>query len=69
MENTANGIIAHYEHHALSWDADRRAGGWADKPYIERFLGHLPKGATAQIATPELHWYDCRSRQPCRIKG
>jgi SAM-dependent methyltransferase len=46
MEDTANRIAAHYEHHALSWDADRRAGGWLDKPYIERFLGHLPKGAT-----------------------
>ncbi|MBU6462522.1 MAG: class I SAM-dependent methyltransferase [Bradyrhizobium sp.] len=42
----ANRIVAHYERHALSWDADRRAGGWGDKAYIERFLSYLPAGAT-----------------------
>jgi hypothetical protein len=31
---------------ALSWDADRRAAGWIDKPFIERFLSVLPPGAT-----------------------
>jgi SAM-dependent methyltransferase len=46
MEDAASRIADHYERHALSWDADRRAGGWIDKPYIERFLGLLPKGAT-----------------------
>ena len=46
MEDAANNIVAHYERHALSWDADRRAAGWTDKPYIERFLGHLPAAAT-----------------------
>lgn len=46
MEDAANGIIGHYERHARAWDADRRAAGWTDKPYIERFLGHLPKGAS-----------------------
>jgi SAM-dependent methyltransferase len=45
MEDSANGMIAHYERHALSWDADRRAAGWADRPYIERLLSHLPAGA------------------------
>jgi SAM-dependent methyltransferase len=45
MEDAANNIVAHYERHALSWDADRRAAGWTDKPYIERFLEHLPAGA------------------------
>src|SRR5262249_9218464 len=38
-------IIAHYERHASSWDADRRAAGWSDKPFIERFLKLLPQGA------------------------
>ena len=46
MEDAASGIIAHYERHALSWDADRRAAGWADKPFVERFLSLLPKRAT-----------------------
>jgi 2-polyprenyl-3-methyl-5-hydroxy-6-metoxy-1,4-benzoquinol methylase len=38
MEDAANKIVAHYERHALSWDADRRAASWIDKPFIERFL-------------------------------
>jgi len=46
MEDAANNIVAHYERHALSWDADRRAAGWTDKPYLERFLSHLPAAAT-----------------------
>ncbi len=46
MEDAANRIVRHYERHALSWDADRRAAGWADKPFIERFLSFLPQGAT-----------------------
>jgi SAM-dependent methyltransferase len=46
IENAANRIVAHYEHHALSWDADRRAANWNDKPYIERFLSFVPRGAT-----------------------
>jgi SAM-dependent methyltransferase len=46
MEDPANRIVAHYERHALSWDADRRAGNWNDKPNIDRFLGFLPRGAT-----------------------
>ncbi|THD62836.1 MAG: class I SAM-dependent methyltransferase [Bradyrhizobium sp.] len=46
MEDTANRIVAHYERHALSWDADRRAAGWIDQPCIERFLSFLPQGAT-----------------------
>ena len=47
MEDAANGIAAHYERHALSWDADRRAASWIDKPCIERFLSLLPRSATA----------------------
>jgi SAM-dependent methyltransferase len=46
MEDAASRIIAHYERHALSWDADRRAASWSDKPYIERFLSLLPHRAT-----------------------
>jgi SAM-dependent methyltransferase len=46
MEDAANKIVAHYERHALSWDADRRAAGWIDKPFIERFLRLLLPGAT-----------------------
>jgi SAM-dependent methyltransferase len=46
MEDAANRIADHYEPHALSWDADRRAAAWIDKPFIERFLGFLPRGAT-----------------------
>jgi trans-aconitate methyltransferase len=46
MEDAAHRIVGHYEHHAMSWDADRRAAAWLDKPCIERFLGLLPQGAT-----------------------
>jgi predicted TPR repeat methyltransferase len=46
MDDSANRITAHYERHALAWDADRRAAGWTDKPYIDRFLGQLPDGAS-----------------------
>jgi trans-aconitate methyltransferase len=46
MEDPASRIVGHYERHALSWDADRRAAGWLDKPYIERFLSFVPRGAT-----------------------
>jgi SAM-dependent methyltransferase len=46
MEDAANRIVDHYERHARSWDADRRAAGWIDKPFIERFLSFLPHGAT-----------------------
>lgn len=46
MEDAANRIVAHYERHALAWDADRRAGSWIDRPFIERFLNFLPEGAT-----------------------
>jgi SAM-dependent methyltransferase len=45
VEDAASQIAAHYERHALSWDADRRAARWIDKPFIERFLDLLPHGA------------------------
>jgi SAM-dependent methyltransferase len=46
MEDAADRIVAHYERHALSWDADRRAASWTDKPFIERFLSLLSPGST-----------------------
>jgi SAM-dependent methyltransferase len=46
MEEAAHRIIGHYERHALSWDADRRAADWIDKSFIERFLSFLPQSAT-----------------------
>jgi SAM-dependent methyltransferase len=46
MDDAASRIVAHYERHAISWDGDRRAAPWIDKPYIERFLNVLPGGAT-----------------------
>src|SRR5262249_6452960 len=44
--DAAKQIVDHYERNALSWDADRRAAIWIDKPYIERFLNFLPQAAT-----------------------
>ena len=46
MTDPAARIIAHYEKHARAWDADRRAAGWNDKPWHERFAAGLPNGAT-----------------------
>src|SRR5262249_38300820 len=46
MGDAANRIVAHYERHALAWDADRRAASWIDKPFIERFLSLLPQHAS-----------------------
>jgi SAM-dependent methyltransferase len=46
MDDAASRIATHYERHAASWDADRRAAAWVDKPCIERFLSFLPKGAS-----------------------
>lgn len=46
MKDAADRIAAHYERHAVAWDGDRRAARWIDRPFIDRFLGHLPHGAT-----------------------
>ena len=46
MDHAASRIVAHYERHAVSWDADRRIAAWIDKPCIERFLSFLPRDAT-----------------------
>jgi SAM-dependent methyltransferase len=45
MSNLANLITGHYERHALAWDADRRAAGWNDKRWNDRFVGLLPPAA------------------------
>ncbi|MBR0871091.1 class I SAM-dependent methyltransferase [Bradyrhizobium tropiciagri] len=45
MHDDANGIIDHYERHALAWDADRRAAGWNDRPWHDRFIAALPRVA------------------------
>src|SRR3978361_265539 len=45
-DNAASRIVSHYERHAVSWDTDRRAAGWSDRPYIERFLALLSPGAS-----------------------
>ena len=39
-------IIGHYERHAAAWDADRANSGWNDKPWHDRFVATLPKGAS-----------------------
>jgi SAM-dependent methyltransferase len=46
MDDPASKIVAHYERHAASWDADRRAAPWVDKACIERFLSLLAVGGT-----------------------
>jgi SAM-dependent methyltransferase len=38
-------IIGHYERHASAWDADRRASGWNDRIWHDRFVALLAKGA------------------------
>ena len=45
-ELTISTMVGHYERHASDWDADRRASGWNDKPWHDRFIGSLPKGAS-----------------------
>jgi|GraSoiStandDraft_16_1057320.scaffolds.fasta_scaffold195601_1 hypothetical protein len=38
MTPAADDITAHYERHAIAWDADRRTSGWNDKRWHERFI-------------------------------
>jgi SAM-dependent methyltransferase len=42
----ADRIVGHYQHYAREWDADRRASGWNDRPWHDRFTADLPAGAT-----------------------
>jgi SAM-dependent methyltransferase len=48
MNDIANRIIDHYERHARAWDADRNvhAAPWNDKPWHDRFIASLPRGAS-----------------------
>jgi trans-aconitate methyltransferase len=46
MSELADRIIAHYERHATAWDEDRSRGAWNDKPWLDRFIAMLPKGAS-----------------------
>jgi ubiquinone/menaquinone biosynthesis C-methylase UbiE len=46
MTPTADDIIAHYERHAIAWDADRRNSGWNDRRWHDRFVDALPENAT-----------------------
>src|SRR5262249_33943091 len=39
-------IMAHYERHAIAWDADRRNSGWNDKRWHDRFIEALPQNGT-----------------------
>jgi trans-aconitate methyltransferase len=41
----AGTIIAHYERHAVAWDADRRSQGWGDRLWHDRFVSMLPERA------------------------
>ena len=45
MTDLADNIIRHYEKHALAWEADRRNGGWNERPWHDRFVANLPSGA------------------------
>lgn len=45
MPEPADCIIDLYERHARAWNADRRAAGWNDKPWHDRFIAALPPAA------------------------
>ena len=46
MSEFADRIIGHYERHAMAWDEDRSRGAWNDKPWLDRFIAMLAKGAS-----------------------
>ena len=46
MTDLSRSVVSHYERHARAWDADRRSGGWNDKPWHDRFVAALPRGAS-----------------------
>jgi hypothetical protein len=52
MDDAASRIVAHYERDAASWDADRRAAAWIDKPCIERSLVSLPRARSREPFNP-----------------
>ena len=45
MAHLSERIIDHYERQARAWAEDRRRAGWNDKPWHDRFVAALPKGA------------------------
>jgi SAM-dependent methyltransferase len=45
VDDLSETIIAHYERHAGDWDADRRAAGWNDRKWHDRFVALLPESA------------------------
>ena len=45
MGDPASRIVAHYERHATTWDADRQNSCWNDKIWHDRFIARLGKGA------------------------
>ena len=45
MTRPSDLIIGHYERHATAWDKDRASSAWNDKPWHDRFVAMLPKGA------------------------
>src|SRR5215204_2486681 len=46
MNDLSEKIIAHYQRHASAWDTDRRRSGWNDRPWHDRFVRLLRKGAS-----------------------
>jgi hypothetical protein len=62
MTNLADIIVAHYEKHALAWEADRRNSGWNDKIWHDRFIENLPAGARFSTSAVALR---ARSRPIC----
>ena len=46
MVGLSDRVIGLYERHAREWDADRRDGGWSDRPWHDRFIAALPAGAS-----------------------
>jgi SAM-dependent methyltransferase len=46
MSEFADRIIGHDERHATAWDEDRTRGAWSDKPWHDRLIAMLPKGAS-----------------------
>lgn len=45
MTGLSDLIIGHYERHATAWDKDRASSAWNDRPWHDRFVAMLPKGA------------------------
>jgi Methyltransferase domain len=45
MPRLSDLIVGHYERHATAWDKDRASSAWNDKPWHDRFVAMLPKGA------------------------